>query len=506
MKLKLKESFKYTFSLTAVLFAVAFLLRVFFLELKPVHFDESINGWFVGQMWDHGFYRYDPSNYHGPLHFYLLQVSELVFGHSLWSLRFVSVFFSMISLVLIWSWRSFFGSSIKWGVSVLAVSAGLVFYSRTAIHETAFLFFQILCVHGVFHYTLGRKHSGFFYAFMGLIGCILYKETFVIFLTAFGVSLVIDHLFFRVQDNQKKMHEEGGFAPTIATSVFSGLLFLVVFYSGFFQDPEGLNHMISSMTPWLKEGLESGHEKPWHYFFGITAKYEPLIGLVLFIGAWQIRTFRRHERILWLLGAGTFFIYSLIPYKTPWLILSALWPLGLLAGALVRLSSSWKYKQVFRYAFAAFFALGLYQSLRVNFYDYESPKDEYVYVQTRKDVKELAGLLGVFKNPLGGNTNVRMAQREPWPWPYLLRRWSNVSYLGLENVNTARRLASRQKLSSDVLFLERDHVEVLKKQLEANYLYKEYLTRDGREPAFVAVKKDYLETSPKKAEWLQWFN
>src|SRR5437016_14496941 len=50
---------------------LAAVLRILFLGIKPPHFDEGINGWFVDQMVKDGFYRYDPTNYHGPLHFYI---------------------------------------------------------------------------------------------------------------------------------------------------------------------------------------------------------------------------------------------------------------------------------------------------------------------------------------------------------------------------------------------------------------------------------------------------
>ncbi|PYL67072.1 MAG: hypothetical protein DMF28_10005, partial [Verrucomicrobia bacterium] len=51
---------------------LAVFLRFFLLGIKPPHFDEGINGWFVDQVMKNGFYRYDPTNYHGPLHFYVL--------------------------------------------------------------------------------------------------------------------------------------------------------------------------------------------------------------------------------------------------------------------------------------------------------------------------------------------------------------------------------------------------------------------------------------------------
>ena len=49
--------------------AVAIFLRCWLIEIKPPHFDEGINGWFADQMTANGYYRYDPTNYHGPLHF-----------------------------------------------------------------------------------------------------------------------------------------------------------------------------------------------------------------------------------------------------------------------------------------------------------------------------------------------------------------------------------------------------------------------------------------------------
>ena len=48
--------------------ALAALLRLYALELRPPHFDEGVNGWFLDQMKETGFYKYDRTNYLGPLH------------------------------------------------------------------------------------------------------------------------------------------------------------------------------------------------------------------------------------------------------------------------------------------------------------------------------------------------------------------------------------------------------------------------------------------------------
>ena len=52
-----------------VIIAVAFVARVWELDFKPAHFDEGVNGGFIDGMRQIGPYQYDPSNYHGPLHF-----------------------------------------------------------------------------------------------------------------------------------------------------------------------------------------------------------------------------------------------------------------------------------------------------------------------------------------------------------------------------------------------------------------------------------------------------
>src|SRR5204863_9161330 len=83
----------------AILGLAAF-LRFLLLGMKPPHFDEGINGWFVDQMVKNGFYRYDPTNYHGPLHFYVLFLSETLFGRNLYALRLPVVLASIGSVWL----------------------------------------------------------------------------------------------------------------------------------------------------------------------------------------------------------------------------------------------------------------------------------------------------------------------------------------------------------------------------------------------------------------------
>src|SRR5204862_5312170 len=99
----------------AILGLAAF-LRLLLLGMKPPHFDEGINGWFIDQMVKNGFYRYDPTNYHGPLHFSVLFLSETLLGRHLSALRLPVVILSSFCVFLAMKFAPFVG----WNVSRLA--------------------------------------------------------------------------------------------------------------------------------------------------------------------------------------------------------------------------------------------------------------------------------------------------------------------------------------------------------------------------------------------------
>src|SRR4030095_1769118 len=87
-----------------LIIGLAAFLRFFLLGVKPPHFDEGINGWFVDQLVKNGYYKYDPTNYHGPLHFYVLLLSKTLLGRSLWVLRLL---FDPRSLAVVFYHRVF---------------------------------------------------------------------------------------------------------------------------------------------------------------------------------------------------------------------------------------------------------------------------------------------------------------------------------------------------------------------------------------------------------------
>jgi len=119
-------------------------LRFWDLSLKPLHHDEGVNGYFLYRLIEEGYYRYDPTNYHGPFLYYAGWL-PLALGGAEANLRFVQAFAgSACPLLLLPLRRRHLGwSGVVAGSVLLAASPSLVFFSRTAIHEIYVVFFTL---------------------------------------------------------------------------------------------------------------------------------------------------------------------------------------------------------------------------------------------------------------------------------------------------------------------------------------------------------------------------
>src|SRR6476646_773899 len=156
-------------------------LRFFLLGIKPPHFDEGINGWFVDQMVKNGFYKYDPTNYHGPLHFYILFVCQTLLGRNIWAIRLPVVLARIFAVFITLKFETLVGRKIsRLAALLMAISPGFLFYGRYGIHEVWLLDFSMFFILGLF----GLWHRGtvnyLWCAGMGLAGMILTKETYII--------------------------------------------------------------------------------------------------------------------------------------------------------------------------------------------------------------------------------------------------------------------------------------------------------------------------------------
>ena len=243
-----------------LILALAAFLRLLLLGIKPPHFDEGINGWFVDQVMKNGFYRYDPTNYHGPLHFYVLLLFESLFGRNVWALRLPVV---LVSIACVWvalKFEPLVGKNVsRIAALAMAVSPGLVFYGRYAIHEVWLQIFSMMFILGI----LGLWRNGTLrylrYAAVGLTGMIITKETYAIHLACALLAvptLAISYSLNRTPD--VKPAKQTWSWIDLVMLLFVGGFVIVFFYSGTFFNWSGVKGLYLAFKAWTETGA-AGH-------------------------------------------------------------------------------------------------------------------------------------------------------------------------------------------------------------------------------------------------------
>ena len=380
--------------ITAAIVAVALLLRVAWLDVKPAHFDEGVNGWFVDQMTRTGAFHYDPTNFHGPLHFYVLFIAQTLLGRHEWVLRLPLALISTACVALLLAFRPYFGAATcRIAAVCMAVSPGFVFYGRYAIHESWFVFFLMLTAWGL----AGLCHFGtrrdLWAAAAGVTGLVLTKETYIIHFIAFASGYGVLRWWERYSPSAPfTAAVQTWTSRDLAKTVAICLGVTVLFYTGFLLDWSSLGGLVTSLFAWAQTGMkgQTGHEKePW-YWLTLMATYEwpALLGLIAGLGL-AVRGARRTLRWFALSGAAAFFAYSIVAYKTPWCLIAFMWPFHLVFGAAVVRASALFDRWIVGVAAALAIAISAATSLRLNFRDYCAETEPYAYVQSTRDLHKL---------------------------------------------------------------------------------------------------------------------
>ncbi|PZR76740.1 MAG: hypothetical protein DLM73_01745 [Chthoniobacterales bacterium] len=451
--------------------ALGAVLRLLLLDIKPPHFDEGINGWFVDQMVKTGFYRYDPTNYHGPLHFYILFLSQTLGGRNLWALRLPVVFASIFSVYLTLKFEPFVGRNVsRLAALAMAVSPGFVFYGRYSIHEVWLLLFSMLFILGLLGLWQRGTVGYLWCAGMGLAGMILTKETYIIHLGCAVVAAFvtwISHKITRLPDARPA--RQTWTYIDLAVVVLAGAAIIVFFYSGTFFNWEGVKGLYKTFDAWFKTGSNgNGHEKESYYWLELIVRYEQpvLLGLVLCLFCQLFK--HVGVRYLAIYGVGTLMAYSIVHYKTPWCIISIIWPFLFVFGAVLALVPL-RYRPSALVGAGALLWVSLTLSVRLNYFKCTTDTEPYVYVQTYNDVWKLTKpLLRLAKaNPTYYQLVGHLIRTSTYPLPWMLGDFTKIGYYEHNNMP--------DKLDADFLLVQEDKIEEVEAKLRDTY-YTEPLT------------------------------
>ncbi|MDD5350829.1 MAG: TIGR03663 family protein [Chthoniobacteraceae bacterium] len=500
--------------------ALALVLRLLWLGIKPPHFDEGVNGWFVDQMTRQGYFSYDPTNYHGPFHFYVLFVMQTLFGRSIEVMRMPLVLINTANVWLLLQFRRF----IPWRACLFAalafaVSPGMLFYSRYAIHEAWLVFGMTLGLWGAAELWARGTARGLWAAGAGALLMLLNKETHIIHFAAFALALatlaVLELILPSAKDGVPTRPAARQWSWAILGDIAAGSLFLLAFfYSGGFLEPapEGVSaaqfhgeqfaRFFSAFTAWSHTGLHgTDHAKPWYYWLQLFVRYEvpALIGLF-----WSLRALwpgmNRLARFVAIYGCGTLVGYSIVPYKTPWCVISLLWPFLILFGcaadsAMRSVEKEWK-SWILGAVAVVLCAASLAVAANLN-YRYPTIPGEtalpswaasrlpfqvqevcelptYVYVQTTTDyfqlTRPLKALLAMDPRARHMPVNILLSSYHPLPWE--LGDMTRVGYYE-KGVPAAP--------DAGVIVAENDRTADLESQLKQTYFVVPFHLRDAME-------------------------
>ena len=420
---------------------LAAVLRLVWLDLKAPHFDEGINGWFTDQMRTQGTFKYNPENYHGPWHFYVLFLSQNLLGRNIWALRLPAVTASLLMIPALFLFARWLGRpAVRWAALAFAVSPACVFYGRYSIHETWFALACALFTWGVFALWLERDRAGLWATVAGLTGMLLNKETYIIHtvsLLAAGVVAAGWNHLSPLRPATRRATTRGWSTREAWMAAGISLFLLVFFYSGNFLHWSGWLGPFQAMVEWTKTGTAgNGHEKgaydllPFvsYYWVALLARYEwpALAGLI-----WSVRyawPSAAVPRLLAIYAAGILAAYSLVPYKTPWCIVSIMWPWFLFFG--LAITATGKIRG--RVAGVLLLTVSLGMTLKLNFWDFEDEREPYVYVQTYRSIVRLTSplLQLAAADPRYYDTPVAIYLDSYYPLPWVLGDFTGVGYHG----------------------------------------------------------------------------
>ena len=457
---------------------------------RTFHPDEANQAFAVGKLLESGSYTYNPADHHGPTLYYAAAPIQRMCGATGTSsleevpLRSVPLAFSVLTVVFAFlavrrlvadrpSWPSLLSSIVQALLAVLPLATLpiLFFYSAYFIQEAllgCFLAGMFWCGVEYFHAAKfpGRIKPGTWALLLGIFAGLAFatKETSLISFLSAALAGAPFIAAGRKQEDGILGKAKGSHA-TLA--VAGGLLTALLLFSSFAANWRGV-YAAFVEAPLSYLGRAGGsaasdgaadHVHEWWWYLKVLFGH-PTFNLrwMAAFAVFACAAYRRPSRpvsFLLLYTAASLAIYSLIPYKTPWCMLTVAEAAALAAGAsLAAAGSGFSIKQARDMpAWRAVLASPLLhvillaatvftqcrQCRKINMYP-DNLQIPYNYANASWDVKNAAEFT-MEKLSEEGDANAYAAVCLPpdmtWPLPWYLRKvnagyWQSLDSLPLE--------------------------------------------------------------------------
>jgi predicted membrane-bound mannosyltransferase len=212
-------------------------------------------------------------------------------------------------------------------------------------------------------------------------------------------------------------------------------------------------------------------------------------GLIAFVKA-------RHRVAMFvtLWAFGLFLAYTIIPYKTPWLAISFMVPMCIVAGyAINELAIA---KNASLKILAGLFAVSAtvalaYQSYDLNFVHYDDEDRALIYAHTSREFDEMVKKIEYYaeKSGRGKDAKIDIVSPDYWPMVWYMRDYKQANFHGALINSTDAEMIVAKKTDQDT--------EVVRR-FSAKYVYiGPYHLRSGVDLVLL-IKKDLADSDAKE--------
>ena len=415
------------------------------LGARPMHTDEAVNAYIVGQLLAGQKYTYDAQDRHGPalaalaLPLVRLQGAKTFAELTEAELRRTPVVAGTITILLFGAAAEIFGFMPCLIAALLFAGAPLtVYYDRYFIHESLFAAATFgLILSGWYACTRCSAKLAVLAAACAAL-MLVSKETAVLHFAALGGAVLLFWLWNLRMKNPRNLWRPW----TLLTAILVFLLLSVALYTWFGTNWSALAALAPAAHNFAARAGGEGHAKPFWYYAHLLAggRSGALICTVACIGL--LLAVRKREAspfaLLAYYAVLVFVLYSAIPYKTPWLALNFWLPIALLAG--LAAASLWQVSVKHRavrvalrtacFVVAAAAAVLIAQDTRQRVFLHPADEDNpYAYAHTSEDLLGLPTELAEMVHQEGlASPRIAVIAADPWPLPWYLRQYTQVGY------------------------------------------------------------------------------
>jgi uncharacterized protein (TIGR03663 family) len=421
------------------------LFRLPQLGARPMHTDEAVNAYIVGQLLAGETFAYDPQDRHGPalaalaLPLVRMQGAKRFADLTESELRLTTVLAGTVTILLFGAAVEMFGFLPCLIAALLFACAPLpVYYDRYFIHESLFSAATFgLILSG---WRACRKPSIVQAALAATCAALMLasKETAVLHYFALAAAALVFWLW-----NLRGKSPVGLWQPKAmlaAVAVF--LLVSVTYFTWFGSNWKALAALLHAAPNFMARAGGEGHQKTFWYFARLlTGSWSGGLIFVLASIGFLLAAKKRNPSPYGFLAWYAVFLaglYSLIPYKTPWLALNLWLPIALFAG--LAFESLWSLPAkhpALRIALPAFCVLLAIVAAALIAHDsrqrvFAHPADEtnpFAYAHTSEDLLGLPVELAELAHQQAlASPRIAVIASDPWPLPWYLRHFSNVGF------------------------------------------------------------------------------